>query len=523
MVAVYEDQSGLLWFATRGGLSRFKNGRFFNYTIQDGLLVNQISGILEDTGGNFWFSCAQGIFRVSKAELDDFAERKIGKIVSHAYGVSDGMRSMAFAAGYQPNAWRAKDGRLLFASSKGLVTVDPDNLFSNRLIPPVYIEKVLINNKNQSPGAYVEIPPGEGEVEIHYVALSFLAPEKVRFKYRLEGSDKEWVDAGTRRFAHYAGLRPGQYRFRVIACNNDGVYNETGDSFSFYLRPHFYQARRFYLLSLLVAISLVGAAYVLRIRHLKHKEERLERMVEARTRELAQKTEELESFIYAISHDLKAPVVSLQGLASLLELDLGKLASADATFYLERIHANTDHMQRLINQLLNLSRIGRLKEPRLSINIAELTREAVNDLQGQIELKKASVKIADDLPLLIGERDRLKQVMTNLIANALHYSQPNVPPVIEVGSRDESGEGSYHTVFVRDNGIGIAREHHERIFDIFYRVDGNYADSESTGVGLAIVKRIINSHGGNVWIESEGPGSGSTFCFRLPKESAPRQ
>jgi signal transduction histidine kinase len=95
--------------------------------------------------------------------------------------------------------------------------------------------------------------------------------------------------------------------------------------------------------------------------------------------------------------------------------------------------------------------------------------------------------------------------------------------MIEVGSRDESGEGSYHTVFVRDNGIGVAREHHERIFDIFYRVDGNYADSESTGVGLAIVKRIVNSHGGNVWVESEGPGSGSTFCFRLPKESAQKQ
>jgi hypothetical protein len=102
----------------------------------------------------------------------------------------------------------------------------------------------------------------------------------VRFKYRLEEFDKEWVDAGTRRFAHYAGLRPGQYRFRVIACNNDGVWNETGDSFSFYLRPHFYQARWFYLLSLLVAILLVGAAYVLRIKHLKARERELQKRVD---------------------------------------------------------------------------------------------------------------------------------------------------------------------------------------------------------------------------------------------------
>jgi signal transduction histidine kinase/ligand-binding sensor domain-containing protein len=269
IVAVHEADDGSLWFATRGGLSRFKNGRFFTYTIQEGLPVNQISGILEDGKGSFWFSCSQGIFRVKGTEFIDLAEGKITKVTCYSYGVGDGLRSSAFAAGFQPNAWRTKDGKLLFTSLKGLVEVNPEQLFSNPLSPPVHIEKVLINKKAAKAGHHAEIPPGEGEVEIHYSALSYLAPEKMQFKYQLEGFDKEWVDAGTRRFAYYASLPPGQYKFRVIACNNDGVWNETGDSFAFYLKPHYYQSIWFYALCAALALFAAHWFYKIRINRMK--------------------------------------------------------------------------------------------------------------------------------------------------------------------------------------------------------------------------------------------------------------
>jgi signal transduction histidine kinase len=175
-------------------------------------------------------------------------------------------------------------------------------------------------------------------------------------------------------------------------------------------------------------------------------------------------------------------------------------------------------MQRLINQLLNLSRIGRLREPHVPVDMGELAREAAKDLEGQIKLRRATITIAEDLPVITCERDRLKQVLANLIANAIHYSRPDTPPVIEIGVQKENGRPGFCTLFVRDNGIGIAREYHERIFEIFYRVDGKYADSDSTGVGLAIVKRIIGAHGGNAWVESEGLGCGSAFYFSLPRE-----
>ena len=279
VVAVYEDDSGVLWFATRGGLSRFKAGHFSNYTIQDGLPTNQISGILEDQKGNLWFSCSQGISRVSLAELNAFAEGGIRRLTSYTYGVRDGIRSMTSVAGYQPNSWRTTDGRLLFGSLKGLTVVDPGRLSSNTLIPPVYLEKLLINKKPHNPGGEVVIPPGEGEVEIHYTALSYLAPEKVRFKYRLEGFDNDWVAAGTRRFAYYASLSPGRYRFRVIACNNDGIWNESGASFAFYLKPHFYQTGWFYLLCVLAIALVAGGAFRLRIRQLEANEKDLQNRV----------------------------------------------------------------------------------------------------------------------------------------------------------------------------------------------------------------------------------------------------
>ncbi len=279
VASIHEDAAGTLWFATRGGLSRLKDGRFFTYRTKEGLFANSIGNLLEDGRGYFWFSCTQGIFRVSASDLRDVADGKIPQLRSHAYGLSDGMRTTAFAGGNQPGVIRTSDGRLLFCSLQGLVTVDPANLFSNTLVPPVYLETVLIDKQAVPSGQPAEIAPGAGEVEIHYTALSFLAPGKVRFKYQLVGFDQDWVDAGTRRFAYYASLPAGHYSFRVIACNNDGVWNQTGASFAFLLRPHFRQTVWFYLLCLVGLAGLFGAVYELRVIGLKAREKELQARV----------------------------------------------------------------------------------------------------------------------------------------------------------------------------------------------------------------------------------------------------
>lgn len=281
VVGVFEDEDESLWFATRTGLSRYREGRFSNVRAQDGLYSEFVHSMLDDRRGNFWFSCSQGIFKVRQTDLTALASGERKTIVSESYGMKDGLRSTAFSAGIQPNAFRTADGRLLFTSPKGLVTVDPSKVTMNEVPPPVYVERAQFNRRDVPVDRPAVIPPGTNELEIHYTALGFLAPAKVRFKYRLEGFDSAWVEAGTRRFAHYASLPAGEYHFRVIACNEDGRWNETGATFAFALTPFFYQRIWFHALCLLGFVALVGAALQWRLARLKASEQELQRRVDA--------------------------------------------------------------------------------------------------------------------------------------------------------------------------------------------------------------------------------------------------
>ena len=280
IMSLYEDADGALWMGTRDGLSRFQNGHFFNITDQDGLPDSYIFNVLDDGQGNFWLSNGRGICSVRKADLDALVAGKRKSVEALPLGYRDGMRTSLLVAGTQPNACQDQAGQLLFCSLKGMVIVSPQNRTFNNRVPPMYIEQVLVNRQEKSVDCPGSLPPGSGEIEIHYTALSYVAPEKVRFKYRLEGMDTGWVDAGLRRFAHYASLPPGSYRFQVIACNNDGVWNETGASYSFRLAPHFYQARWFPVVVLLFLGGLAWAGYRLRVHQLEAHERKLQQRVD---------------------------------------------------------------------------------------------------------------------------------------------------------------------------------------------------------------------------------------------------
>ena len=267
--AIHEDEGGALWFATRNGLTRLKDGKFFSYTSASGLLVDFLYSILDDGLGNFWFSSAQGLFKVGKAELADFADGRVKRVASVSYGVRDGMKTRACNVGNQPIAWKTGGGLMMFSSLKGVVVVDPSRLMSSSYIPPVHIENVSVNRRPQPLDREPSLSLGAGEVEIDYAALSYLDPERIRFKYMLQGSDSDWVDAGGRRFAYYANLRPGRYVFRVIAGTVGGSWNEAGASFGFYLRPHFYQTRTFLGAVVVGALLLAWLLFRLRMHELK--------------------------------------------------------------------------------------------------------------------------------------------------------------------------------------------------------------------------------------------------------------
>jgi len=268
--ALYEDNDGSLWIGTRnGGLNRFKDGKFAACTTRNGLFDDCVFQILDDGKDNLWMSCTKGIFRASRQQLNEFADGKLQVINSISYGTADGLESRECTGGGQPAGWRSRDGRLWFPTIKGAAMLDPQHLKFNEQPPPVVIEHVLADDKAIDPGTNATLAAGVYRLEFQYTGLSFVAPEKVRFKYKLEGFDHDWIEAGARRVAYYTSIPPGSYTFRVMACNNDGVWNEAGAAVGFYLQPRFYQTIWFYLL-LLAAAGLVGWwVYQQRIKRIK--------------------------------------------------------------------------------------------------------------------------------------------------------------------------------------------------------------------------------------------------------------
>jgi ligand-binding sensor domain-containing protein/signal transduction histidine kinase len=268
--ALYEDSDGTLWIGTNGGgLNRFRDGRFKSFTTREGLTDDVIYSVLEDNQNNLWFSSPKGIFRIARMDFDKLARGDVSAITTVTYGTADGMLTRECSGGGSPAAWKDESGRLWFATIKGVAMIDPANIRINEQPPPVVIEQLRTDDQPTVVAEQTQIPPGPTRFDFHYTAPSFVAPEKIRFKYKLEGFDRYWIDGGTRRIAYYTNLRPGNYRFHVIASNNDGVWNETGTSFGFYLQPYFYQTVWFYILCLMVLAILAWQIYRFRLRQMQ--------------------------------------------------------------------------------------------------------------------------------------------------------------------------------------------------------------------------------------------------------------
>lgn len=234
-----------------------------------------------------------------------------------------------------------------------------------------------------------------------------------------------------------------------------------------------------------------------------------------REAELEVKNAELERFTYTVSHDLKSPLITIKGFAGALQKDVEAGRHDRMAGDLHRIMGAADKMAALLNDLLELSRIGRIMNPPTMVDMTALTEEVLGQLVGTITLKGATVQVQAGMPTVLADRPRLAEVVQNLVENALKYLGDQAQPRVEIGMRVEDGD---RTFFVRDNGIGIEERYHETIFGLFNKLN---AQSEGTGIGLALTRRIIELHGGRIWVESEGPGQGSTFCFTLPQQDQP--
>ncbi|MBI2840609.1 MAG: hypothetical protein HYX75_20020 [Acidobacteria bacterium] len=278
----FEDADGCLWLGTGGGgLCRFDEGAFETIGQEQGLFDDTVLAMVPDGHGDLWMSCNKGVFRVTLADLHACIKGLRMSVFSVSYGLDDGMRSAECNGHIQPAGFRTRTGEIWFPTVKGVVRINPAAIPISRDPPPLSIPQVVVDDREVEAAARIDLPAGWQRVEIHYAGLSFVAPSRVQFKYMLEGFDHGWVNAGTRRIAQYTNLPPGEFRFRVTACNHDGVWNREGASLIILKRPYFYQTVWFHIAWIFTLLLLIASGHVLRVRQFREREKELARRVEA--------------------------------------------------------------------------------------------------------------------------------------------------------------------------------------------------------------------------------------------------
>lgn len=615
---IYLDSRGTLWLATYGGgLNRFRNGRFQAITTREGMPNNMLVQLQEDGKGNLWVSSNQDVFRFSLDELNGFLDGTVDSILPVSYGVAEGMRSSECNGG-TPAAMRTADGRLWFPTLRGVVAIDPEK--GNPNPPPVVLEEARAEDWKLAGDAITSVPPGKNTLDFGFTALSFAAPEEARFKYRLVPFDKQWIDAGTRRTAHYTNMAPGEYAFQVIGANSYGTWNEQGASRRFTLLPHFYQTYWFRALGAIALVALLWTAHLRRVRHLQEQERKFREAIDTipalafialpggsrtfvnrpwvdytgqtveqamgdgwqasvhpddlkRVREKwrtavagtepldfelryrradgeyrwfhvralplrekqgkqlkwcgvavdiedRKRAEQLEADLAhvnrvtllgelaaSISHELKQPLAAAITYArtSLRWLRREQPDVEEATAAIERIVQAGARATEIIDRMRALYKKAPSQRRLLDVN--GVIQEMVVMLRSEATREAVSMRtqLTGDLPQVMADRIQLQQVLMNLMLNGIE-AMADTGGVLTVRSGTEDGRVM---ISVSDTGVGLPSET-ERIFDAFVTTK-----QQGSGMGLAISRTILESHGGRLWATGN-EGRGATFHFTLP-------
>ena len=519
----YEDPAGVLWIGTGSGPCRHDRGRFACFGLKEGFFDDIVYQILDDGIGSFWLSCNKGVYRVAKQELDELAAGRRTSVHPVVYGRADGMRGVECNGGVQPAGWRARDGGLWFPTIKGAVRFDPRRAAAGLEGPPLVIERALVDHRDVDPAGALTLPPGRGDLEIHYAALDLGDAHRVAYRYRLEGFDDDWIEAGTRRVAYYTNVPPGHYRFRVAAARADGAWAGAQGSLGFTLRPRFTQTGGFYALCATALLLAVWGGDRLRLRRLKSRQDELEALVQERTRSLVEATRRLEEaqtrqadFVSGVSHALKTPLTLIRLYGETLHQGDG-FSDDDRQSYAEIITRESERLTRLIERVLDFSRVDR-GDKRYQIepgDLAAVVRQALGIAVRHLKQQGFVVEL-DITPLAPArfDPDAVVDAVLNLVDNAAKYSGEEKYVGIRLRPEDDR-----IVCEVEDHGAGISAAEREHLFRKFHR-GRDAAGKGGYGLGLFLVKHIMDAHGGAIEVDSD-VGRGSRFRLIFPAGDAP--
>jgi ligand-binding sensor domain-containing protein/signal transduction histidine kinase len=508
---LYLDEQGVVWIGTAGGgLSRWRDGHVFTFTTREGLPDNTISQILEDREGRLWLGSSRGIFCVSKNELEDLAAGKIPAVYPLLYGRTEGMLSEECTGGFSPAGLKASSGLLWFSTLKGVVVVDPRPQMADTDPPKVMLEEVLVDGvpdpefrasgpvagernggaagKNAEPGS-LRVSPGKHRLEFRYTGVSFDSPERVRFRYRLDPLDSDWLEAGTRRSALYNYVPPGPYSFRVAACNADGAWAETGEVLALTVLPHFWQVWWVRLLAALaILISVAGAVLMVEKRRSKRRLKRLEQekaLERERTRIAQDLHDEMGAKLCRISylseHARRSPELSSElqrQIGSISDSSREVLSSLDNIVW--AINPQNDMLENVVSY------------------IGHYAREYFQETGLECELDMPAQSPA--YPLSSQLRHHLLLAMHEAFTNVLKHSAATRAR-ISVVCEDKALK-----IVVSDNGNG---------FVLAANGERNGDAAAALGNGLRNMRQRLTEIGGDCSVKSE-PGGGTSIRFILP-------
>lgn len=494
------DADGSLWIGTfGGGLARLKQGQFAVIGRNQGLPSNDIGYMDEDGQGFFWMSSHNGVLRVRKTDLVRCADGLSQEIYCQLFAVNDGLPTVECSGGLQPAGCKTPDGRLWFPTSEGLVTIDPESVHANPLPPPVIIERLLVDGQvTEAPtnhGTRLRIPPGRHRVELQYTALSYIAPERVRFKYRLNGLDKDWISAGTSRAANYGYIPPGSYSFQVIACNNDAVWNLSGAQTAFVVLPYFWQTPWFRFLAEAMALATVGGiAWQDARRRMRRKLERIEQQ------------RAIEHERARIAHDIHDDLgVHLTRISLLSDpVRIGADHATHAAKSLNQIHGSARELTRAMDEIVWAANPQHDSLDSLANYLQRFAQEF---------LEQAHLRCRLDIPIQLPAWPLSAEVRHNLflafkesLNNAVKHARASEVRVAL------TLEAAVFCLIVEDDGCGFAMNSPQ---------EGTATAPAPTGSGngLKNIRRRMEQIGGHCEIQRL-PGQGTRVKFVVPMKLA---